>query len=689
MRSLTPWFILTVGGIFVLFMVLSDSGVSKMMNSGEKNIGSINGEEITYQQFSKIVDSYRDNTIRQQGKEVDETEMEQLRDQAWEGLISQTLMQQKIKEYNIIVTDDEIKSVITGEDPPAYLKQNFTDSTGNFNREAYEAAILDPRNKNIMIQVEEQIREQLLQQKLSYYVNAGIVVSDSDLKKSYLEQNLKMTAEYIMVSFAAVPDSMAKVTDADLKDYYNEHLDEFKVEPQRKLKYVLFKRAPSKDDTVGVLNNLNAIVDKIKRDTSDFKTYAEIYSETPYSKDTVNFAKLPQQVGPVLAKSNPGDIVGPALTNEGCFVYHLVQKVTGKETFVNASHILIKSGTDDAAAKKEADDIYKVLISGGDFANVAINRSQDPGSGKNGGELGWFGKGQMVPEFENACFNAPVGQIQKPIKTSYGYHIIKVTEKSSESFVVESIFNKIQPSGSTLDNLYNSANDFSYLAINKEGFDAEAKRAKYQVLESQPFKEDATTIPGLGSNKAILNFAFENSVGEVSEVFRIPAGYIVATLAEVIEAGVKPFEEVKDGIRPAVVKEKKLEKSIQIVNDLNKRINGDFSKAKYFFRDAVVDTAKEFTIIGNVPGIGNDPAFSQFCSTAEVGKISKPFKGQRGSYIVKLVNKTQFDNNAFELQKNSLRDRLLQQKRQQLFTQWLQKVKEESDIVDNRYLFFR
>ena len=273
MRSLAPWFIITVGGLFVLFMVIADSNLSEIFGARSNNVGYINGEPVTYQEFSTLVERYRQNQIQQTGRDLEESQMEAFRDQVWDAYVSQTLMQEKMEEYGIFVSDEEVKAAILGPNPPQIIKQSFIDSTGNFNRAAYDQAIQNPANKEAMIQVEETVRQQKLQEKLESFLNSTIVVSDDEVKRRYIEQNIKMTADYALVDVNTILDTQITVSDSDIKKYYEQNLDKYKIEPQRKVKYVLFRKAASNADSVGIKSNLQAIVSKIKTDTSAFKTF--------------------------------------------------------------------------------------------------------------------------------------------------------------------------------------------------------------------------------------------------------------------------------------------------------------------------------------------------------------------------------------------------------------------------------
>lgn len=689
MRSMAPWFMLTVGGLFVLFMVLSDSRVFDFARTQSQNVGSVDGEDISYQDYSAMVEQARKNQEQSTGQQINEEQMDYFRDQVWDAMVTQKLIDKKIAEFGIVVSDDEVREAILGSNPPEMLKRQFTDSTGAFNRQAYETAMRDPRNKEIVVGVEKQIKQQLIQQKLQNYLTASIGVSESEAYDSFVKQNIKMRADYIKVDAFTIPDSDVKVTDEDMKKYYEEKADDYKIENQRKIKYVLFRRGASQGDSALVKKNMDEVIKRAKADTASFKTYVESYSEQPYRRDTVGLASLPTEVRTVLANANPGEIVGPVSTFEGYVVYKLVGKKASKNEQVRASHILLRSTGNESDDKKKIDAIYNEVAGGADFATVARTKSQD-GSAPQGGDLGWFGKGQMVKPFEDASFNGKIGVVQRPIKTQFGWHIIKTTGKSNQDYIVEKVVNKIQVSATTTEKVYQDAADFGFVA-KENGFESEAKVLKYEVLETPPFNEEAAAIAGLGINRALVKWAFENGKGEISDVYRFPAGYVVAIVSEEIKPGMKPFDEVKEIIKSAVTAQKKLEKAMQLVRQIKNQIGdaGDGNVAKTIWAQAVVDTTVEFTTSGTIGTLGQEFAFSNTAYNADLNKWTQPVKGRTSAYLIKVKSRTQFDQNAFNSSKEGIKKDLLQNKKNMYLSQWIEKLKKEADIVDNRYMFFR
>lgn len=690
MRSLASWFIIGVGGIFVLFMILSDSKLAEFFHGQSTVIGSVNGEDITYQEFSKLVEQQREQYKAQNGKDLDEEFTDAFNDRVWESIVNQKLIEEQINKYGITVSPEEINDVIHGPNPPDFLKRQFTDSTGYFNRTLYEQALSAQKN-DVLLAVEENIRQMRLSEKLQSFVLANVNVSEGEIKRNFTDQNTRINALFVLVDAAMIPNSSVKVTKDDIRAYYEKNLDKFKIEDQRKIKYVLFSKAPNHDDSVAVFNNLTAIVKKVKDDTTSFKSNVEIYSEAPYSRDTVKQNMLSPEAASALADANPGSIVGPVANYDGYNVFKVISKVPSKETVVRASHILINTNGDDAKASAEAMDIYNKLMAGANFAQMAKEKSTDYSNAKNGGDLGWFGKGRMVKEFEEAALNGKVGEILKPVKTSFGYHIIKVTGRSNSDFVVEKIVNKVKPSASTVENAFQDATDFAAEADSK-GFESQAKGFGYKVIESPAFAKEARFVPGVGENQRLVDFAFDNGVNDVSPVIKIQSGYIVAEVSEVIKPGVRKFEEVEASLQPAVMQEKKVAVTKGIADKIEQNIkskNMPLNEAIAGIKEARLDTSGVFTPSQGIPKIGRDYAFADAALHAKINTVTDPVKGQRGYYIIKVISRNDFDKSAYAIQRNSIRNNLLQEKKSRFLNSWIEDLRKDAKIVDNRYKFYR
>ncbi|RPH37808.1 hypothetical protein EHM92_01750, partial [bacterium] len=485
-----------------------------------------------------------------------------------------------------------------------------------------------------------------------------------------------------------VPDSAVQVTDADLREYYEENADQYKVEATRTLKYVLFPEKATAADSSARQSDIEEATAKARKG-DDFLELVSMYSDRPDTGAFFNPGEISPTLESALSSAKVGDVVGPVEDADG---YHLL-KVLGEkkadQEHIRASHILFPlSGPDSNAVKAQAQTVAKSARQGKDFAELAKEYSKDP-SGSRGGDLGWFTKGRMVPAFENAAFKAKVGEIVGPVRSQFGLHIIKVTGRDSRALKIAQVVAKIEPSSQTKNDVFERARDFAFNARESE-FTKEAQQTGVEVKEAQ-IQEKGGMIPGLGVNESVTRWAFKNKTGSVSEPYTIGNALAVFFIADAKDAGVRPFEEVKDIIRPATLRKLKIDKTMQMAAEARSKLapSDSLAKVEQINPAIKIQYTGSFPLAGAVPGIGRDPSFMGAVSGLQPGQISPAVRGLRGAYLIQLLTKTDFDSSAFASQKETLMSRLMQEKRQRVITDWLAKLKESAEIVDNREMFFR
>ena len=165
------------------------------------------------------------------------------------------------------------------------------------------------------------MRQQRLQEKLQSVLFSSVNVGENEIKRKFIDQTINVNADYAFVDINLIADNMISVSDNDMKKYYDENPDKFKVVPQRKLKYILFSDLPSAGDSATVKKNMQSVMELMKKDTSSFESFVKIYSSVPYSKDTISLNTLPSEVADKISSASPNSIIGPLSTNEGtCYL---------------------------------------------------------------------------------------------------------------------------------------------------------------------------------------------------------------------------------------------------------------------------------------------------------------------------------------------------------------------------------
>ncbi len=694
LRESMPVILIFLIVAFVLLIVL-EWGMDYLgwRTRGSEYVGKINTRTVAYQEFSELVRQAADNQKAQSNVEQDEGQMVQIRDQVWNSLVTQTLVEEQIHRLGILVTDEEIVDWVRGANPPEFLRKQFTDSTGVFNRAAYESALQNPKNRDIWITIEKSLRQQRAQEKLQSVLLASVRPTESEIFQQFVDQNVKLDVEYVLFDpNKLIKDEEVQITDADVKKYYHEHSEDFKVDATRKLKYVFFRDEPSRQDSEAVLADLHDVLRRTKQGM-DFLQAAGQYGAVKASDAFFKRGELSAAKEEAVFNAKVGDVLGPLRDADGFHLIKVLEEHEGKEEFRRASHILTKiEGNDSVGALKQAREVVAAAKRGQNFGELATTYSKDQGSASRGGELGWFGKGRMVKPFEEAAFKAAVGQIVGPVKTQFGYHIIKVTGKSKKEIRIADLGIPVTTSTQTRNALSQKAEDFAYLA-NESGFAETAGQLGFNVAETPPFSRGAT-IPGFGFNETLSKFAFNGKVGDMSEVITVQFGYGVFMISEVNVVGVKALDEVKQFIQPRVLREKKMERLKLLAQEIRSALQpsdslGQGVRVSSRQAELHVQRTGPFSISGFVPGLGRDLGFIGSASALSVGEISKPVEGSRGYFILKLLSKSPVDSTAYQAQKTTMQVQLTQEKRNRFLAEWLDLLKKNADIEDNRDMFFR
>ncbi|MBI4531605.1 MAG: peptidylprolyl isomerase [Candidatus Latescibacteria bacterium] len=346
------------------------------------------------------------------------------------------------------------------------------------------------------------------------------------------------------------------------------------------------------------------------------------------------------------------------------------------------------SPDDERAVEREIHRILTEARGGADFAQLARDYSEDPGSAQNGGDLGFFGRGHMVKPFEDVAFALSPGDISEPVKTPFGWHIVKVEEKKlengEEQVKARHILLKIQPSRETIEDRFTRAEQLVEEA-KKNGLSKAAQGAGLDVKDTG-FFEKKGVIPGLGGGtQALVNLAFESSEGTILRPYENDRGIFVLHVAQKKKAGIEPFEDVKE----KVVATLKTKKKTQLSSDRLRQSKGQTLEQKAASIGLSVKETPLFSRTGYVPGVGSKNEFTAAAFHVHpVGAISDIVETDKGAYILQLSEKQPIDEIAFESQKAQLRERLLQQKQYETYNTWFTHLKETAKIVDNRHLFY-
>ncbi|GEM_PF-173122 len=348
------------------------------------------------------------------------------------------------------------------------------------------------------------------------------------------------------------------------------------------------------------------------------------------------------------------------------------------------------SKEDSASVLENINDLLERAKSGEDFAKLAKDNSED-GSAANGGDLGYFGRGNMVKPFEEAAFGANVGDIVGPVKTQFGLHIIKIddkkTENNEEKVKASHILLKYKASDETIRLALKKARYFADRA-KEEPFEVVVNQENLQV-DSTAFFEAGGFIPKIGQSLNASRFIFKNVIGTVSHPFRYRGGYFVFKVVDGQDERRKTLEEARSEITNKLKREKQFDLVGEVCKSFREKMQG-MNLTEAALRDSLqINEPRPFMRKDYVEGnVGRDAAFIGSAFGLENGEISRPVKGVRGYYLIEMVEKKPLDEQDLDIKTEQLRADIMRQKQQRAYTEWFTKLKDDARIKDyrDRYL---
>ena len=358
------------------------------------------------------------------------------------------------------------------------------------------------------------------------------------------------------------------------------------------------------------------------------------------------------------------------------------------------------SSDDSSRALDECQEIINQLNNGSDFSELANTYTQDPGnqvspdSGR-GGDLGWFGKGQMVKPFEEAAFVAKAGDVVGPVLSRFGYHIIKVNdhrnETDKEEIYASHILLKIEMGPNTNDALKRKSTLFSYDAADpKIGFSAALDSHQVTTKKVTKILDETTTLQNFGAFRQAVRFAYNSEVNDVSDPMQNDRYFIVAKLDSVLAEGSKSFEEVQNQIQNSINQERQFSQAKKLAEELREELGkgSTFQQLKDNFENIDLITGDKKLLIRSFQSLGKSNYFVGALASAKKGDIIGPLKTPRGYGIVNIVDISPIDSSDFEMKHDVIYDNLSNQKRNTNFQSWYQDLLDKAKIIDNRKYYF-
>ena len=541
----------------------------------------------------------------------------------------QQVLQQLINEQAMVAEAGRLGMTVTDDEiRQRILAMPEFQLNGQFVGEAqYQAMLNSARPPMTPGEFEAGLRRQLLVEKLRAVVTDWVAVTDAEADAEYTRRNEKVKVQLVHVASSAFLSQMT-AADAEVAAYFDAHKETYRIGERRKVRYLLV--------------DVESLRQGIVVPSRDVERY---YNEN------IEMFSTPEQV--------------------------------------RASHILFKTeGKDEAAVKAIADKVLQEAKRGAEFAELAKKYSEDESNAKLGGDLDYFTRGRMVPEFEEAAFGAQPGLLPDLVKTGYGFHIIKVIDKkagSTRTFDEVKAQIREQLVGERAQRLADTrAAEVAGEIKTPADLDKVAKARGWKVEETGFFAADEPIL-ALGASPQVSAEIFALKEGDVSAPLRVGRGYAIAALSGRQDPAIPKLEDVKDRVRTDVLREKAgkaaSEKAASVAASLKSASDFVAAAKKAGFE------AKSSELVARgaaLPEIGVNATVEKAAFALSAGAVSDPIATADGTTIVKVIERQDVKPAEMAASRDSVRQDLIDARRTDFFTAYMVKARQRMKIELNR-----
>ena len=638
-------------------------GLESLFHSNSQQIGEVNGESVSVQDYQKMVDDMQNYyEIATQKSSFNEDELNRIKDEAWQSYVQSQLIAKECEELGIAVSESEISEVIKSGysqmlQVPVFMNQQtqrYDFSMVNAFLTEYQkmkkagSQIPDAYEKiyKYYLVVQRQIHDQLLTQKYQVLLSQSFLSNPIEAKMAF--EGRSEEAEIVLASIpaASVKDSEVNVTDEDIKSKYDEDKEQYKQYVEtRDLKIVDVAVTASEADKAAALKDMkeaesklaaasnNASAGNVVRQASSLVQYADIYKTKNAYPSMIASALDSMAVGSVAnTKYDP-------MTNS-FYTFKLLGKENQPDSVLFRQIAVI--GKDDADISKKADSIMAAISNGANFKDIAKKYNQP-------GDSAWIASSQFEnasidannAAFVSTLFSMNAGSSKKLTLENGGTAILQVlkTANNVSKYNVAAVVKELKFSDETYNNEYNKFSTF--VAENKtlQQIEANAPKNGYVVRPIDDITTASHNIANIHATREALKWVFDEAkVGDVSQLYECGSNdhLLLVALTGINKEGYRPVEKVKEFIKDELMTEKKVEKIYETVKNIKNM--ADATKAK----NAVVDTIKHVTFAAPTfvaATTSSEPIIGAVSAKTAKGSFAGPVKGNNGVYMLQVISK--------------------------------------------------
>lgn len=705
-RSKGPLLVIVIGLALFAF-IAGDAWKVLQPHQGKQDVGEVNGEVLSAQDYQKMVDELSEVIKLTNGlNSLTEDQLNNVKDQVWQSYVNNKLIAEQAEKLGLKVTDAEIQSIIDQGTHPLLMQTPFRNpQTGMFDKDMLKKFLVDYANLNASQMpaqyveyyqkmgafwqfVEKTLAQSTLAEKYQNLVTKSLIsnpVAAEDAFNSRTEQSDLLLAG---VPYSSINDSTVQVSDSEIKDRYNEKKEQFKqLVETRDIRYIDVKVVPSDADRKAVEKEVTEYSNQLASTTADFGTFVRStgssvnYSDVPVSKSV-----FPADVASRLDSTNVNEVYGPYYnqTDDSFNAFKLLAKVSSPDS-IQFRQIQVYADTEEKT-KTLADSIYNALKGGADFTAVAKIYGQT-------GEATWVNaqswEGSELDadnsKFINTLLNQPVNELAN-ISIGQANLILQVMNKKSmqTKYKVAVVKREVEFSKETYNAAYNKFSQFVAQNTTIDSMVKNAEESGYTLMPRTDLSSAEHYVGGVRSTREALKWIFAAKPGEVSPLYECGENdhLMVVALDKIHEAGYRDINSVAEMLRAEIRRDKKAEKIMEEMKKYNSiaQVKG--------MKDAVSDSVKHVTF--SAPAYisvtrSSEPVIGAVAAKTAANKVSAPIKGNGGVYMIQVYAKEKgsekFDAKQEETTLTNMAVRIAGN---QLINDLYQKAK----VADQRYLFF-
>jgi len=715
------WAVIAIA-LALLGFILTDyfQAKNKMGSGNSSTLGSVNGKKIDYVSFEtklKARDEQEQAAAQQQQQEYTEAQKHQIAERLWNQEIEEIIMTSEFKKVGIDVGKKEFNDYLFGQNPPADLKQRFSDQQGNYDGAAAQNAVNQLRRSPNQVerdQLDAYLASLEYGRKMEKY--NSLLTNSVYYPKWYVEKQNAEAAGLAKVAFVSYPyskisDSTIKITDKEIEEYVGKQKDQFKQTESRSIAYAIFSAAPTAADSAQIRKQLSDFKAEFESDTTPIRFLSRYGSTIPYADVYVakSLIKVPSKDSIfVLPKAA---VYGPYLDDHAYVLAKMIDIKTLPDS-VRCRHILISNdvsqgGVADSVAKKKMDSVEAAINGGASWADMVQKYNpQSDGSRQKNGEMTFSSFDMQQPNFAKefaqfALFEGTKGQ-KKVVKTSFGYHLIEILElKNPEPHYKVAYFAKnIIASDETERSVLEDASKFVSESPDLKAFNANIAKSngRYQKFDATNIGPNDISIQDIDQRmgggfgqpipcRALVREIYKADKGEVIKQERIgdtKTGYkyVVAAVTDVLKEGTQPPYVARPTVERILKDKKKAEQIKQMIGKPT-----TLEAAAAILKDSIV--VADSVRINGATNLVDAKVLGAIFNASNKGKvISEPIAGRDAVYVVRVddLTTTSVPGADIEMQKEQMRQRAKQM--QSFYSSPIKLMRDQATIKDNRRNFY-